>query len=137
MRFSEIDFQPSDRTVRQFAGCWLLFFGGMAIWQGTADRPVPAIVLAVVAKCGSMVGLVRPAWLRPVYEAWMVAAFPVGWLVSHVLLGLLFLGLVTPLALFFKLTGRDPLQRRQRPKGESYWISQPAPSDVGRYFRPY
>ena len=33
MQWSDIPFKPDRKTLRQFAGLWLVFFGGMAIWQ--------------------------------------------------------------------------------------------------------
>ena len=34
MHWSDIQFDPPRKTLRQFAGLWLVFFGGMALWQG-------------------------------------------------------------------------------------------------------
>jgi saxitoxin biosynthesis operon SxtJ-like protein len=138
MHWSDIDFQPPERTLRHFGGWWLLFLGGAALWQGiVADRMVSAFILAAVAFSGGVVGWLRPAWLRPIYTTGMVLAFPIGWLVSHVLLALLFFGLFTPLALIFRWVGRDPLQRQPPPARKSYWSRKPAPADVRRYFQPY
>ena len=44
----------------------------------------------------------------------MVLAFPIGWTVSLVLLGLVYYGLFTPIGLVFRLVGRDALQLRPR-----------------------
>ena len=33
MRWSDIQFDPPRKMLRQFAGLWLVFFGGMAIWE--------------------------------------------------------------------------------------------------------
>src|SRR4051794_36680852 len=109
MRWSDIDIQPPDRTVRQFAGLWLLFCAGVTLRQALGGRPV-ALVLAAGGL--GLLGLSRPAWLRPVYVVLTVVTFPVGWLVSHALLALLFFGIITPLALVFRLLGRDPLGRQ-------------------------
>ena len=63
----------------------------------------------------------------------MIAAFPIGWTVSKIVLGAVFLLVFTPVALVFRLTGRDALQLR-RGSGRSYWTGKPAPS-VESYFR--
>ena len=34
MQWSDIQFHPPLKTLRQFAGLWLVFFGGLAAWQG-------------------------------------------------------------------------------------------------------
>jgi len=129
MRFSDLPLNPSARTLRQFAGLWILFFGGLACWH-------TSIVWALVALLG-MPGLVWPAVLRPIFVGWMVLVFPIGWVMSRVLLGVLFYGLFTPLAIAFRLGGRDTLRRRARPEGDSYWVPKPSVSEVSRYFRQF
>ena len=39
MQWSDIQFDPPRKTLRQFAGLWLVFFGGLALWQGSGARP--------------------------------------------------------------------------------------------------
>jgi hypothetical protein len=134
MRWSEIDLRPPHRTVRQFAGLWLLLCCGLAFRQYLAGAQV-----AVYVGAGGvgLLGLVKPAWLRPVYVALMLVTLPVGWSLSHLLLALVFFGLFTPLAWILRLIGRDPLGRRLEPARQSYWRPRQAPADVSRYFNTY
>src|SRR5262249_42933686 len=116
MQWSDIPFDPPRKTLRQFAGLWIACFGGLALWQAWGGGPPPqAITLGMWALGVGPIGLVRPEWLRPVYVAWMVLAFPIGWTVSQVVLAILFYGLFTPIGLVFRLIGRDPLQRSRSP----------------------
>ena len=104
MRWSDIPFSPEPRTLRQFAGLWLAFFGGLAAWQGIARGRVGlAIALAVLAIVVGGLGLARPALVRPIFVGWMVLAFPIGWTVSLLLLGLVYYGLFLPIGLAFRL----------------------------------
>ena len=139
MNWSEIPWRPKARILRQFAGLWIAFFAGLALWHGLAhERIVAAVVCMVMALTVGPIGLVRPAWIRPIYIAWLVLAFPVGWLVSKVLLAALFYGLFTPLALLFRLGGRDALKlRRASETTSTYWTRRPAPADIHRYFRQF
>jgi hypothetical protein len=124
--------------LRQFAGLWLAFFGGMAAWQGfVRGRVGVAVVLAVLAVVIAGMGLIRPALVRPVFVGWMVLAFPIGWTVSLVLLGLVYYGLFLPIGLVFRLTGRDALGLRPRPGLITYWTARPGVADVRRYFRQF
>jgi hypothetical protein len=61
---------------------------------------------------------------------------PIGHAISAVLLGLIYYGLITPLALLFRIAGRDPLARRA-PALASYWEAKSEPRDVRRYLRQY
>ena len=33
MQWSDIQFRPPEKTLRQFAGLWLVCFGGLAAWE--------------------------------------------------------------------------------------------------------
>jgi hypothetical protein len=124
--------------LRQFAGLWLAFFGGLAAWQGIARGRIGlAAGLAVLALVVGGLGLVRPALIRPIFVGWMVLAFPIGWAVSLVLLGLVYYGLFLPIGLVFRLAGRDALQLRPRTDAATYWTPHAAPADVRRYFRQF
>jgi hypothetical protein len=138
MRWSDIQFNPTRKTLRQFAGLWLVFFGGVALWQalvrGHANLGLSIGALALVV---GLAGLTRPEWVRLIYIGWMVLAFPIGWTVSQVILLLMYFGLFTPIGLIFRLIGRDPLHRARRAGVESYWAPKPAPAGVRSYFKQF
>jgi saxitoxin biosynthesis operon SxtJ-like protein len=138
MRWSDIQFDPPRKMLRQFAGLWLLFFGGMALWEilGRGRSGIGAI-LAVLAVTIGPLGLIRPEWVRFIYVGWMILAFPIGWTVSQIILAVMFFGLFTPIGLVFRLLGRDTLQRIHRPELESYWQAKPASTDLRRYFKQF
>jgi hypothetical protein len=73
--------------------------------------------------------------LRPVYTGWMIVAFPIGWTVSKIALGLMFFLVFLPVGLVFRMTGRDVLHLKRR-AGGSYWLAKPASrsSDDPRQF---
>jgi hypothetical protein len=137
MRFSEIDRNPSPRTLRQFAALWIVFFGGMAAWKTIASGfSAAGGVLAALAVAGGAIGLMTPAALRPIFVAWMMLVFPIGWVVSHLLLAVAYFGLFLPIGLWFRLIGRDPLRLR-RPDRESYWTEKPQVDEATRYYDQY
>ena len=117
MHWSDIQFDPPRTMLRQFAGLWLVFFGGMALWQVLGRGQIGlAAILAVLALTIGPLGLARPEWVRLIYVGWMVLAFPIGWTVSQVMLAVMFFGLFTPIGLVFRLIGRDPLHAHRRPE---------------------
>lgn len=138
MQWSDVSFQPSRKTLRQFACLWLAFFGGLAAWQwwGKAN-PWLAATFALLAATFGPLGLVRPLALRPLYVGWMVAVFPIGWTISKILMGTIYYLVLTPLGLFFRLTGRDALRLRRPTDGESYWLPKPRPAGAISYLRQF
>jgi hypothetical protein len=138
MQWSDISFAPPTRTLRQFAGLWLLFFGLAAGVQGLLrDRPVVGLVLGAVALAIGLPGLVWPSLVRPVYVGAMVVTFPIGWVVSKVLLAGMYYAIITPVGLAFRLIGRDALGRKPHPAAETYWQPKVLPTDPRRYFRMF
>jgi hypothetical protein len=66
-----------------------------------------------------------------------MVAFPVGWVVSQIMLALMFYVVITPMALFFRVRGRDLLHRAPSRGRESFWTAKSLPKDLRRYFRQY
>jgi hypothetical protein len=138
MRWSDIQFDPPRKVLRQFAGLCLIFFGGWALWEILGrGRTGFGGVLALLAVTIGPLGLIRPEWVRFIYVGWMVLAFPIGWTISQLILLAMFFGLFTPIGLTFRLLGRDTLRRARRPELESYWEPKPASTDLRRYFKQF
>jgi hypothetical protein len=67
----------------------------------------------------------------------MVGLSPIGWVISHVILAVIYYLVLTPIGLLLRAAGRDLLARRRDPTAESYWIDRGAKPEVERYFRQY
>lgn len=138
MQWSDINFTPPTRTVRQFAGLSLFVFGLAACFQGLVrHHPIPAALFTILAVTIGIPGLIRPSIVRPVFVGSMILAFPIGWTVNKIVLACMFYGIFTPIALWFRLIGRDSLSRQPRPAVESYWTAKSQPTDLSSYFHTY
>jgi hypothetical protein len=126
----------TQRTLRQFGGFWFLFFGALASWQWfvRGHQALALVLIGVGAVIGSL-GLLRPEAMRPLFAGLVVLTFPIGWVVSHLLLAILLYGIFTPVAVFFRLIGRDALSVRPHGERETYWVRKPTASDVRSYLR--
>ncbi len=67
-------------------------------------------------------GLLAPGSLRPVYRGWMRFGLLMSRVTTPLVLGLVFVLLVTPFALLRGALGRDSLARKLDPKAESYRV---------------
>ena len=135
MRWADVSF--TDRTIRQFAAVSLAIFLGLALWQALhfGDH-IAALWFAVIALVIGPLGLCRPRWIRPIYVAAMAVSFPIGWVVSRVLLAFVYFGLFTPIAMLFRLMKRDTLRRGFRTELPTYWEERQTRA-VGDYWRQY
>ncbi len=81
-----------------------------------------------------VLGTLLPLVLKPIYFAWMSLALVLGAVMTRVILTLFFFVVLTPVGLFFRLIGRDPLHRRFDPKATTYWITKEYPiADRSRF----
>ncbi len=138
MAVIEINWKPSHRDLRLFAVVQLVV-AFIAAWliQRRYGADALAMVLCVVSLAVLVTGLISPQLVRPLFLAWMIAAFPIGWVMSHVVLAVVYFAVVTPIAFALRMAGRDTLQRKPRPDATTYWIPRSTPSESNRYFRQF
>jgi hypothetical protein len=137
MQWSDVTKAPSPKMLRQFAGLWLVVFGGWAVWRlWHGQTGVWTDVLAIGAVVVGGAGLIAPAVVRPIYIGWMIAAFPIGWTISKIVIGLMFYLVFTPVAFVFKLMGRDVLHLK-RGEASSYWGPKSDARSGKEYMRQY
>ena len=63
---------------------------------------------------GLILGLVAPRLLYYPYKGWMALGHSLGWINSHIILGLVFIVVLQPIAYIMRVTGYDPLRRRRK-----------------------
>jgi len=138
MALIDINWSPSKRELRFFAGMLLVFLaviGGLVL-KNTGSIQTASYVWIPGAVIG-LVGLALPGEIRWLYVGWIVAAFPIGWTVSHLLLAIIFYLLLTPLGIIMRLFGYDPMHRQWDPDAGSYWVVRRSKTDAAHYFRQF
>jgi hypothetical protein len=139
MALIEVNWNPSPRELRQFAGIWFpLFFalvGGLSLYH-TGSLAVAAAIWTPAAAI-SLTGFFFPKFMRLIYIGWMGATYPIGWVVSHTMLAAIYFLIMAPIGLLMRLLGRDPMQREFDRDAKSYWIAYNPHGDTNRYFRQF
>ena len=109
-------------------------------WGWRPEDPGPSPFIDQQQRQGtrdSAAYLAVPAARRPIFLGWTGLAFPIGWVVSHLVLGAVFYLVFTPIGWLVRRINGDPLQRRFEASRPSYWIERPAGTDVGRYLKQF
>ena len=136
MTWKDLPRNPSIATLRQFAVLCVIVFGTIGLRRLLlGDRGLGAVFLSI-SFFSALFVVMAPRVLRVVFVGWLIAVFPLGWLVTHTILGVIFYGVFTPLAFFFRAQGRDPL-RRWPTVTDSYWCAKPAARGVADYYRQF
>lgn len=128
---------PSSRDLQIFSGLQIVFWALIA-WMLARRFEQPAFwLLPVVAATVSLAGLWRPDWIAIYRRGWMAAVEPIGWLVSRVVLAVVYFLVITPIGVVRRLRGHDPLSLRPAPGATSYWIARNDRTDPASYFRQF
>jgi len=143
----EINFNPDTKTLRQFGVIALVGFGilaALAYYEklifsfGLGDARMPLVTTFVaLGAISALFSLVAPRANRVLYVGLTLLAFPIGFVLSYVIMGTLFFLIIGPIALLFRLLGRDPMHRSYDPSSPSYWLEARPPRDNESYFHQY
>ena len=76
--------------------------------------------LTMISVVFIVLGVVLPLLLKPVYLLWMIFAVILGWIMTRVILCIIFYIIITPIGLITRLLGEDFLNLRKI-KADSYW----------------
>jgi len=134
-----INRDPSRKQLRWFGALWLPLLCGSVFfisWRLGAPSAT-GWGLAGLAAVSALTAALAPRLLAPVFVGLSIATWPIGFVVSHVLLAVLFYALIAPIGVILRLCGRDAMMRRLDPEASSYWVRLPAQPDKKRYFRQY
>jgi MFS family permease len=143
----EIDWKPDDRTLRQFG--MIAFFGfsflaAIAWWElfifafGLGEaRTIVAGSFAALAGLSALFSLVAPRANLPIYLGLTILSYPIGFVLSYVIMGFLFFVMITPVGLFFRLTGYDRLHRRFDREATTYWTDPRPRRGKESFFRQF
>jgi len=140
----KLDLDPPHRQLAQFAF--------------VAVAGLPSIALVALRFCGHGWAFTHPAvfWTlgigllqlilfqagfrpltRAIFVVLMLIALPIGFVLAHILMAMVFYLLITPIGLAFRLLGRDVMGRRRDPSQQSYWHVRTGPRSPASYFKLY
>jgi Saxitoxin biosynthesis operon protein SxtJ len=116
---------PSEITNKQLRSFGFTVGGIFALigfWPLIVRGEDPRWWSLVVAGCLLVPAAVFPKSLVWVYKGWMAVGHIMGWINTRIILGVVFYVIVTPIGMFRRLLGKDPMGRRLRPDLDSYRI---------------
>ena len=139
MSVVQINKNPTRRELNQFGFIWLGFlalFGVIAYFK--SNSPLAAHWLWAMAVVVPVLGWLVPAFMRLIFLGMSYLAWPIGFVVSHVVLAVVYYPVLTPIGLLTRLFGYDSMKKRFDPEAESYWVDRSAEAvDPKRYFRQF
>ena len=107
------DFRKFGITI----GLLLIIIAGFLFWRGKDAFEIILVSGSILF----VLGLVIPIVLKPVYWIWMILAVILGWIMTRVILSLLFYVVITPIGMFSRLFGSKFLDLKWDKSKDSYW----------------
>jgi hypothetical protein len=98
---------------------WLIGHRNPIVYRGCLIAASILLLLAIIA----------PRSLAPLNRAWFRLGRILGKIVSPLVMGMIFFGVLTPVAVVTRLFGRDALRLKRR-EVNSYWIDRGQPGTV-------
>ncbi|MFH1039371.1 MAG: SxtJ family membrane protein [PVC group bacterium] len=120
----DFDFTTEKKDIRLFSRIvpvvlliWGTVFGFSHNFAGRSEWILYGIAVVLF-----FWGMISPYTLRPLYTGWMYFTRCVAWLLTTVVLGLVFYIGFTGIGLLMRLLGKNPLDRKFDRSPCSYWL---------------
>ena len=117
-----MDKTTSVKELRSFG----LLVGGIVtvigLWPVVRYGALPRTWAITVGGLLIAFGLFSPRMLAPIHRAWMWIGHVLGWINTRILLGIVFYGLITPLAIIFRVMGKDTMRQAFSENSPSYRV---------------
>ena len=138
MKLIQIDHNPSRKQLNVFGVLWLVFFtviGGLVLNKSGSAQV--ATFIWVIAAVVPLVGWVVPALMRYAYLGMAYATYPIGFVISHLILAIVYYLAITPIGLIMRLFGYDPMSRHFDKNANTYWCERKQDDKLDTYFRQF
>ena len=135
--FQHVKWRPDARELRRFAIAMLVGFAVLGVLSAWKTRGVHSgsVVLWAIGLVLAVAAFV-PKLGRIAYLAVYLPTSIIGYVVSNVMLTLMFFLVVTPLGILMKLMGKDVLQQR-RPDRTTHWTPVKDTKTEDSYYRQF
>lgn len=135
--FQHVKWRPDAKELRRFAVAMLIGFGLLGLfsaWRGNGIGTGSLVLWGIgafLAVAALVPGLGKIAYLG-VYLPTSI----IGYVVSHVILALMFFFVITPLGIILRMLGKDPLRQR-RQSNETGWTPVKGVKSEDSYYRQF
>ena len=117
MKFSEVKLPSNRKFGFFFTAIFLLAF----FYFHYVNSDIIVYVLAALCVIFFIITITNADILLPLNKLWMKFGMLLGMIVSPIIMGIVFFGIFTPIAILMRLSGRDELRLLFKKK-KTHWI---------------
>ena len=128
--------QIKKTDLRKFgitAGFILLIIAGLLFWKENESFHV-FLTIGIIL-CSLSIAL--PIILKPIFWIWMICAIVIQWIITRIILSLIYYLIITPVGLIGRLLGKQFLELKWNSNNSTYWNYRLNKSEVGNYKKQF
>jgi len=143
----EINLRPGPKVLRQFGFVAVVAFLLLATlaWKermifsfGLGElRETIAVTFIILGSLSALFSLMYPRANLPLYIGLTLISYPIGYVLSHIIMGVIFFLVITPAGFLLRILGRDPMNRHFLRDAETYWVEVQSERPKESYFRQF
>lgn len=139
MALIDINWNPDRNELRKFGEISLAMLTVIALVFYWLDRltAVTSLYLCAAGLIIFILSRISTKLIKPFYLLLYAMALPIGFVLTHILMGGFYFIILTPIGLIFRLIRRDPLKRKFDPNAKTYWTPHRTPDSLKRYFNQF
>ena len=111
---------PSNRKFGFFLSTIFLL---ASLYSHYIDSEIMIYILGAFCGIFLIITIINAKILLPLNKLWMKFGILLGMIVSPIIMGIIYFGIFTPIAIIMRLAGRDELRLRLK-KQKTHWINR-------------
>lgn len=119
---------------RDFGFLLSLISFSLSIYMYKENSSLSVVFFFILSLNFLFISLSKPNFFSPLAKIWYLFGSLLGRITSPIILGVIFFGLITPIAVFLKLIGRDELSIRKM-RVNTYWVSRESGESISSSFK--
>lgn len=135
-----LDINTSSRTEQRkfgflMAGAFVVLGLIRFALHGFSEPPYGFLILAALFAAPAALW---PPVLKPVLIVWIKFALLLNWIITHLMLTIVYFLIIAPMGVMMRLFSEDPLKRKWLAAPESYWEApEEQPGEFERYLNQF
>ena len=117
MKFSDFKL-PSNKKFGLMISCFLIFLCIYFFYKSFLYLGIVFIIFSLIILS---ITFIKPSLLTNLNKGWMLIGYLLGKVINPLVLGIIFFIIITPLAFFLKIIGRDELKIKPSTSLNSFW----------------
>ena len=111
---------PSNRN---FGIVFFIFFFILSLWPLLNNGEILKLPL-ILSIIFLLLGIFNSKILTPLNRMWMKFGVLLGSIISPIVMGIIFFGIITPTGFILRIFKKDILMLKKNPKNNTYWIDK-------------